>query len=199
MDIGLRSLKHGINKISGLSQTGFEIEYGEVPLFEAIDDIGKIFNKGIDGIDFLLDDDEPVCVTYDLQRRKKLQKLIKKYETEEITITGRIFAANFENMTCKVSKTDDNKIDCFFNEKLVDTIYKSMRKNVIIKGRAKTLFTGEVKNFWIESLEIINQIDDLQKYMMKIKQSQQTSGALLRLMNLGQVRKKVLLVLLSPR
>jgi len=152
-----RALIEGIEVVSG---SGAALPQGfDLGVLMKLRDIGKIFNKGVDRMEFTLNHRaRPVKASFDLTKCDRIRQRIDKPESQRQTIEGRLLMADFKESgrQLRVYPAAGQPVLCKFPESLSAEVEECIRQYVRVSGKMEYQTTGEPR--WL-NIANIEQID----------------------------------------
>ena len=130
----------------------------------AIRDAGRLFDRGVDRIEFTLDHPtRPNCVVYDRNGYTRIQKRIVGPQLNKRTIEGRLLMADFKERgsRLRVHPSSGDPVICLFDESLRDEVYRSILHFVRVTGEAKEdAISKKIVSIQISDIERIESKED---------------------------------------
>lgn len=164
MDLGLEAINRAVE---GLASVQAEKPDRELPLgydagvLAAWRDAGKLFNQGIDKIEFnLAGESAPVLASLTRTGVARLGRRLQGPEVTAGTLEGRLLMGDFKESDprCRVHPTLGEPVECRFDESLREDILHSMCYLVRATGESVVdVETGKIRRFDIESVERLNE------------------------------------------
>lgn len=160
MDLGLEAIERAIHGLASVQaeDLGQELPPGyDAGVLAAWHDAGKLFNQGIDKIEFSLTGEKvPVLASLTRTGVARLARRLKGPEVTARTLEGRLLMGDFKESDprCRVHPTLGDPVECRFDESLTEDVLRSLPGLVRVTGEsAVDVDTGKILRFDIESVE----------------------------------------------
>ncbi len=141
-DLGLQAFEKFVQGLSAVTSDGETYPPGyDAGVLLAIRDAGRLFDRGVDRIEFTLNHHHarPLHVLYNREGYTRIQKRIVGPQLNRRTIEGRLLMADFKERGSRfrVHPSSGEPVICQFNESLRDEVYRSILHFVRVTGEAK--------------------------------------------------------------
>ncbi len=161
MDLGFQAYEkfvQGLNKVISSDCETYPPGY-DAGVLLAIRDAGRLFDRGVDDIEFTLDQrTQPLGAQYNREGYTKVQKRIVGPQLNKRTIEGRLLMADFKERgsRLRVHPSSGDPVICLFNESLRDEVYRSILHFVRVTVEAKEdPFSNKIASITISDIECI--------------------------------------------
>ncbi len=140
-DLGLQSFEKFVEGLGAVTSGGEVYPPGyDAGVLLAIRDAGRLFDRGIDCIEFTLNHRaQPLRVLYNRDGYARVQQRIVGPQLNKRTIEGRLLMADFKERgsRLRVHPSSGDPVICLFDESLRDDVYRSILHFVRVTGEAK--------------------------------------------------------------
>lgn len=164
-ELGLQAFEkfvHGLSAVTSAEET-YPVGY-DAGVLLAIRDAGRLFDRGVDRIEFALDQhDRPLRVVYDREGYSRVQRRIVGPQLNRRTIEGRLLMADFKERgsRLRVHPSSGDPVICLFSESLRDEVFRSILRFVRITGEAKEdPISNKISSIQISDIERIEAKED---------------------------------------
>lgn len=164
-DLGLEAFEkfiQGLRVVTSESEaypTGYD-----AGVLLAIRDAGRLFDRGVDRIEFALDHHTRSSrVVYDRNGYTRIQKRIVGPQLNKRTIEGRLLMADFKERgsRLRVHPSSGDPVICLFDDSLRDEVYRSILHFVRVTGEAKEdSISKKIVSIQISDIERIESKED---------------------------------------
>ena len=158
MDLGLNILEKTVADLSAVQKTdkALPVDY-DAGVLMAWSDTGKLFNYGVEKIEFTLNHRKiPLSTVYTPQGFARIQERIKGPQTNIRTIEGRLLMADFKEhgTRCRVHPSAGKPVLCLFDNKQKEEVLENILQYVRIVGEAKEdPISGKITSIKIHDIE----------------------------------------------
>jgi len=165
MDFGLDILEKTMTGLAAIQKPDEALPTGyDVGVLRAWRDVGTLFSRGIEKIEFTLNHREaPVKTMFTPNGFARIQERIKGPQTNIRTIEGRLLMADFKEhgTRCRVHPSTGNPVLCLFDEEQKDEVLEDILQYVRIVGEAtQDPVSGKITSVKICDIERLEDRDD---------------------------------------
>ena len=165
VDLGLQAYEKLIQGMSEVMSDKDTTPAGYDPgVLLAIRDAGRLFDRGVDRIEFTLNHrPQPLKTMYDREGYTRIQKRIVGPQLNKRTIEGRLLMADFKERGSRfrVHPSSGEPVICLFDESLRDEVYRSILHFVRVTGEAKEdPISNKIVSIKISDIERIEAKED---------------------------------------
>jgi hypothetical protein len=140
-DTGLEAFEKFVQGLGYVTSDGDTYPPGyDAGVLLAIRDAGRLFDHGVDRIEFLLDQrKQPLKAQYNREGYTRIQKRIVGPQLNKRSIEGRLLMADFKERgsRLRVHPSSGEPVICLFDESLRDEVYRNILHFVRVTGEAK--------------------------------------------------------------
>jgi hypothetical protein len=139
-DLGLQAFEKFVQGLGVVTSNDETCPPGyDAGVLLAIRDAGRLFDRGVDRIEFTLGTAQPLRVQYNRDGYTRIQKRIVGPQVNKRTIEGRLLMADFKERGARfrVHPSSGEPVICLFNESLRDEVYRNILHFVRVTGEAK--------------------------------------------------------------
>jgi len=156
VDIGEQAYRLLIEGLEAVGADGDTLPEGfDLGVLLKIRDLGKLFNKGVNHINFQLNHrTTPVKATFDSLKYDRVRQRIERPEAQKVTLQGRLLMADFKETgrQIRIHPSVGQPVICQFAEDLSAEVEECIRGFVRVTGKMVYHETGVPK--WLELTDI---------------------------------------------
>jgi hypothetical protein len=139
-DVGTEAFETFLKGLNAVTSNSEGLPAGfDVGVMLAVRDAGRVFDRGIDRIDFTLNHGgQPLRARYDRDGYNKIQARIVGPQHNQRTFEGRLVMADFKERGARfrVHPSSGEPVVCLFDESLRDEVFRSILRFVRVTGQA---------------------------------------------------------------
>jgi len=139
-DLGLQAFEKFVAGLAVVTASDEAYPTGyDAGVLLAIRDAGRLFDHGVDRIEFALGAAQPVRAQFNREGYTRIQKRIVGPQVNKRAIEGRLLMADFKERgsRLRVHPSSGDPVICLFDESLRDEVYRNILQFVRVTGEAK--------------------------------------------------------------
>jgi len=160
-ELGDRAYSSWLTGLSALEDTGAALPSGyDIGVLLKMRDVGKLFKRGINRIDFTLNHREvPIQCAYTPAMVSRVEARIARPEDLQSTIEGRLVMVDFRDTGAKfrVHPPVGDPVYCEFDRTFQDEVRDNVLQFVRVQGNAKLNEAGNVTAIKIANIEALEE------------------------------------------
>ena len=164
MDLGLEAIERAVHGLTAVQAEDLDRELPpgyDAGVLAAWRDAGKLFNQGIDEIEFSLSGESaPVLASLTRTGVARLGKRLRGPEVTARTLEGRLLMGDFKesDLRCRVHPTLGDPVECRFDESRRNDVLRNLLGFVRVTGESTVdVETGKIRRFDMESVERLDE------------------------------------------
>jgi hypothetical protein len=165
VDVGTAAFEKFLNGLTAITSSHEGLPAGfDTGVLLAVRDAGRIFDHGIDRVDFTLGHRaEPLRARYDRDGYNRIQARIVGPRHNQRMIEGRLVMADFKERGARVRvhPSGGEPVVCLFDESLRDEVFRSILRFVRVTGEATVdAVTNRIGSIRISNIERLEARED---------------------------------------